>query len=115
MSSQRASSLDGFDPFAVHPFTNCSGGTAQNASPLEANPIPDVIQAPQPRASLDGQQAARPRQIFQPYQRDTLTPDLNDVLKKAPKTFTEPPSNIAPDSGLSHVDSPRSTSSQVEP
>ncbi|KAF8972639.1 hypothetical protein BDZ97DRAFT_1913137 [Flammula alnicola] len=86
--SDSSPSLSKFDPFAVHPFTNCSvnqngskpvnptsygypyGPSFGNYNLRRVQPQPQV---PPPNAPPAG--------IFVPFRKDTPSPDLADVLK----------------------------------
>ncbi|KAF5316630.1 hypothetical protein D9619_006098 [Psilocybe cf. subviscida] len=105
-SSQTSSSLPKFDPFAVHPFTNCSvtqnvhnpstpahtkyayaysGRNGIPPSPQNQYPANTSSHSP-PKSSSSSHTAG----IFVPFRQDTSSPDLADVLKsKSPsKTST---------------------------
>ncbi|KAL0947066.1 hypothetical protein HGRIS_013207 [Hohenbuehelia grisea] len=99
----QTSLLDSFDPFATHPFTNNCGLVPQppqsapyptslfslpRRSHMPSKPqasSPSSTQAPSkgmssPKAPQPRYASSAPQPIFEPYRRETSTPDL--VLKK---------------------------------
>jgi len=105
-SSNSSSTLPNFDPFAVHPFTNCSHVNQNNAPRTTSNPYayakgptvgnyhtrhtPQV--PPQTTNNATPSSPSRspaapygysqhPAGIFVPFRKDTSSPELDDVLK----------------------------------
>ncbi|PPQ66654.1 hypothetical protein CVT26_009409 [Gymnopilus dilepis] len=107
--------LANFDPFAVHPFTNCSQMNQSNGQPynpansygyaLAPNVNNQSRTTPKVASPVNGTpnsssrmpiHAQHPGGIFTPFRKDTSSPDLDDVLKsRKPSTTPSKPIPIA--------------------
>ncbi|PPQ79664.1 hypothetical protein CVT25_003238 [Psilocybe cyanescens] len=103
-----SSTLSNFDPFAVHPFTNCSQVNQSNvpksspygyAYPSNANNsvqqsqnthLPTPLNSSSRSPTVPYGYPPRPAGIFEPFTKDASIPELGDVLKK-----TSTPSNTS--------------------
>ncbi|KAF9552977.1 hypothetical protein CPC08DRAFT_714149 [Agrocybe pediades] len=101
-SPKSPSSLQNFDPFAVHPFTNCShvgrnspsyngGNKYANVHPANYNSqfnttapqTPSLATPSNPARSQTTSYGYQPSQtaIFEQFRKETSTPDLDAVLR----------------------------------
>lgn len=101
-SSLMSSPLEGFDPFAVHPFTNCSVSPTslppahhRHASSYAHRRVEYSAPDTQPKTYSTPTPAMRGlsapvRPIFIPFRRDTASPELELVLKRKLPTSMSP-------------------------
>ena len=129
-SSKPSTTLHNFDPFAVHPFTNCAAN--QDESPMQYrthpaypygpsfsnfNTPPHALAPPQGPPPANAPTSNMPRSppynysspqkttgIFVPFRKDTSSPELGDVLKN--KNMTTNSSRASSNLSRSHPTPP---------
>ncbi|KAF8899623.1 hypothetical protein CPB84DRAFT_1132364 [Gymnopilus junonius] len=119
--SKSPSSLANFDPFAVHPFTNCSQANQGSSPPYPTNSSYGYAYAPNVSAysrnplQVSSQSTTngapntalktpyghvQPGGVFVPVRKDTSSPDLDDVLKSRKTSTTGASSKPIPISSV---------------
>jgi len=129
--------LTKFDPFAVHPFTNCSAsqsdsyrqnrqfptygypyGSLENYNsfhkPTPQQQVPPAINKSSTKSSVNAYAYPPRPAIFIPFRQDTSSPELPDILK-ANKSLSKPSTTNSDPRTLSNISYPSATGNTTQP
>ena len=137
-SPNSSPTLANFNPFAVHPFTNCSasqsdshphtrqfptygypyGPSLGNYNSLHNRPpqqqVPPAMNKSSTKSSVNAYAHPPRPAIFIPFRQDTSSPELSDILK-ANKSLSKSSTTNTDSRTLSNISYPNATGNTTQP
>jgi hypothetical protein len=137
-SPNHSPTLAKFDPFAVHPFTNCSASQSDNHphnrqfptygyphgpslgnyhslhSPTPQQQVPPAINKSSTESSVNAYALPHRPAIFIPFRQDNSSPELPDILK-ANKSLSKSSTTKSDSRTLSNISYQNATGNTTQP